>query len=46
MDCQSIVFSLQQSENRINKALKVLPLKLVTIQHNPGDCPNCSYLPS
>jgi len=20
--------------------------KIVTIQHNPGDCPNCSYLPS
>ncbi len=29
MDCQNIVFSLQQSENRINKALKVLPLKIL-----------------
>jgi len=29
MDCQNIVFSPQQSENRINKALKVLPLKIL-----------------
>ena len=29
MDCQNIVFSPKQSENRINKALKVLPLKIL-----------------
>ena len=29
MDCQGIVFSPQQSENRINRALKVLPLKVL-----------------
>ena len=29
MDCQNIVFSPQQSENRISKALKVLPLKIL-----------------
>lgn len=29
MDCQNIVFSPQQSENRINKALKILPSKIL-----------------
>lgn len=29
MDCQNIVFSTQQSNNRINKALKVIPLQIL-----------------